>query len=52
MHRSISFVTLDGFLVTTDDAVLDEMREVIGTEGFGPFCSIWFHGEGGVYRVA
>ena len=23
----------DGFLVTTDDAVLDEMREVIGTEG-------------------
>jgi len=42
----------DGFLVTTDHAVLDEMREVIVVEGLGPFRSIWFHGEEGVYRVA
>jgi hypothetical protein len=42
----------DGYLVTPDDAVLDEMREVIGAEGLGPFRSIWFHGEEGAYRVA
>jgi hypothetical protein len=41
----------NGFLVTPDSAVLDEIREVIETEGFGPFRSIWFHGEESVYRM-
>ena len=39
-------------LVTADDVALEEMRAVVDAEGLGPFRSIWFHGEDGVYLVA
>jgi hypothetical protein len=39
-------------LVTADDVALAEMRAVVDAEGLGPFRSIWFHGEDGVYLVA
>jgi hypothetical protein len=42
----------DGLLVTSDDVVLDVMRETIGAEGFGSFRSIWFLGEDGGVLVA
>lgn len=41
----------DGLLITPDDDVLAELRTVVDAEGFGPFRSIWFHGEDGVYCV-
>ena len=43
---------VDGLLVTPDDVALEEMRAVVDAEGLGPFRSIWFHGEDGVYLVA
>jgi hypothetical protein len=42
----------DGLLVTPDDVALEEMRALVDAEGLGPFRSIWFHGEDGVYLVA
>ena len=39
-------------LVTADDVALAVMRAVVDAEGLGPFRSIWFHGEDGVYLVA
>jgi hypothetical protein len=43
---------VDGLLVTADDVALAVMRAVVDAEGLGPFRSIWFHGEDGVYLVA
>jgi hypothetical protein len=42
----------DGYFLTPDDAALDEMRATLNDKGLGPFRSVWFHGETGLYCVA
>jgi hypothetical protein len=41
----------DGYLVTPDEAALEELRATLDEKGLGPFRSVWFHGAEGAYRV-
>jgi hypothetical protein len=40
----------DGFLVTPDDLVVEEIHAALDTVEAGQFREIWFHGDG-VHRV-
>ena len=31
--------------LTPDDMVIDEIQHVLNEQGYGPFQSVWFHGE-------
>ena len=38
------------YLVTPDDIVVEEIQCILNEKGYGPFQSVWFHGEGVVKK--